>query len=330
MKIFITGGTGFIGSRLVERLASTPHELTCLVRSSSRAAHLRERRVALAEGDVTQPAPLQGYMEGSDWLVHLANFYEFWAPDPKRYEAVNVGGTRNVLEAARRAGISKVVHVSTMAVFGDAPWPVSEETPPGPHSWGHYSRTKREGDAVAWDLYEREHIPLVVVYPGAVLGTDDPKASGRYITNLVNRKLPARVCTKYALPFVSVDDVAEGIVLALQKKGNVGERYCLVSECLTFGEINTLVAELAHVRLPLLKLPDWLTLANAYLATGLANLTGKPPLLDMALEQIRFMCQGMRADGSKAARELGLAYTPIHEVIRRIIASLPAAHPESI
>jgi dihydroflavonol-4-reductase len=284
----------------------------------------------LAEGDVTDPASLRACMEGSEWLVHLANFYEFWAPDPNLYEAVNVGGTRNVLEAARRAGVSKIVHVSTMAVYCDASWPISEETPLGPHCWGHYSRTKRAGDAVAWELYDKERIPLVVVYPGGVLGPNDPKASGRYIHNLVDRKMPAQVCTDNPLPWVSVDDVAEGIALALEKEGNTGERYCLVSECLTMGEINAMVAELARVRLPLFKLPDWLTLVNAYLATGLANLTGRPPMLDMALEQVYLMCQGMRADGSKAARELGLAYTPIREVIKQILASLPPAHPKPV
>ena len=116
-------------------------------------------------------------------------------------------------------------------------------------------------------------------------------------------------------------DVAEGIVRALEKEGNVGERYLLVAENLTFGEINGLLTEITGARPPRLTFPDWMTIFGALCATGVADLTKKPPMLDMAVDQMRLMKQGFEVDGSKATRELGLSYTPIRTVLEEAVAS---------
>lgn len=324
MNVFVTGGTGFIGSHVVKKLHERGHTLRCLVRDASKAGALRQDGASLVVGDVADSKAMRGAVDGCEWVVNLANLYEFWVPRRTAYTLVNVVGTRNVMTAALQAQVAKVVHVSTVAVWGNAPWPITEASSLGGKCATEYARTKRAGDAEAWELRETARLPLVIVYPAAVLGPGDPKASGRYVARLVRGQMPAQVLTKHPFSWVHVRDAAEGIVRALEKDGNIGEGYILSAENLTFGQINALVAEIAHIRLPRLTFPDWFTLVGASMATELANITKRPPMLDMAIDQMLLMKQGFRVDGTKAPRELGFAYTPIRTAIEETIASLKA------
>jgi len=322
MKIFITGGTGFIGTQLVRRMAQDNHQLFCLARPTSRTEVLREMGATIVPGIVTDKQSLLEGMDGCDWVVNLANVFDFWAPDRRIYRDINVLGTRNIMEAAIAAKVSKVVHVSSVVIYGDAKWPVNETSELGVKCFSQYAQTKREGDAVIWQLYRQGNLPLVMIYPGAVVGPDDHKAAGRYVGNLVRGKMPAQVLTKSVFPYVHVRDVAEAIVRALRKDGNMGEKYLIVSDNLTFGEINRIVSELSGAKLPVFTLPDFFTMGLAYAVTGIANLMKTPPFLDLATDQIRLMKHGLRADGSKAARELGFSYIPIRVALEDEIRSL--------
>ena len=323
MKTFVTGGTGFIGTYVVKRLAGTQHELICLARETSDRRTLEASGATVVTGDVTDKDCLLASMQGCQWVVHLASSFVFWVPNRDVYGTVNVDGTRNVMEAALEAGVSKVVHVSTAAAYGSAPWPLTEESPVGAVHFSEYARTKHEGDLVAWELYHKSGLPLVVVYPGAVIGANDPKAAGRYIRNIAQRRMPAQVLTDVVFPWVYVGDVAEAIVAALEKEGNIGERYLLTGENLSFGEVNGIIGEIAGVPLPRLRLPDFVTFVSAYILTMLSRFTKKPPILDMCVDQIRLMKHGGLVDGSKAERELGMVYTPIRDALREAITSLP-------
>jgi len=327
MKIFITGATGFIGTHLIRRLKETQHKLHCLARMTSQVGTLREADAIVIRGDVTDKQSILNGMRGCEWVINLANFYEFWTPDRHVYHEVNINGTRNVMEAVIATGVSKVVHVSTAAVYGNAEWPVTEASEMGTSCFSEYARTKREGDLIAWELYEKETLPLVVIYPGAVFGPDDPKAVGRYVKNVLNRKMPAQVFTGSLFPFVHVRDVAEAIVKGLEKEDNIGEKYLIVSENMTFGDINKTLSDISGVKLPKLVLPDFLAMLGAYLLTGLANLVRKPPILDMSVDQMRLMKQGLQVDGDKATRELGLSYMPIHAALEEQVEQWGSAAP---
>jgi dihydroflavonol-4-reductase len=322
MRIFVTGGTGFIGSHVVRLLADKSHEQRCLVRNPDKAQAVREVGAEIVVGDLTDKPSLVEGMRGCDAVVDIASLYEFWGPDRRTFAAINVEGTRNVMEAALESGATKVVHVSSVAVWGDAAWPITEATPLGPKCISEYIRSKRAGDQVAWQLHETRQLPLVMVYPGGVVGPDDPKAAGRYVRNFVRGAMPAQVLTGRMFAWVHVRDVAMGIVRALEAEGNVGERYILVAENMTFGDLNRLLAEISGVRPPRLSLPDWMAMLGSYCATGLANIIQRPPILDMAVDQIALMRQGFEADGSKASRELGLEYTPIRTALEEAVASL--------
>ncbi|MFH1336033.1 MAG: NAD-dependent epimerase/dehydratase family protein [Candidatus Zixiibacteriota bacterium] len=322
MKIFITGGTGFIGTELVKRLEKTEHQLCCLVRKTSDVRLLKEMGVNFVWGDVTDKSSLLPGMKECDWVINLANVYSFWEPDKRVFTQVNVEGTRNVMESAHQTGVSKIVHVSTAGIYGKPKEiPFTEESPVGPVRFGEYFRTKYMGDQIAWEYYQEKGLPLVVIYPAAVLGPGDPKATGKYIQNLIHRRLPATVFDDSFFTFVHVRDVAKAIVRAAEKENNIGQKYIIGKYQLTFGEINRMVSEISGVSLPKIHLPDFLTMINAHLLTALANLIKKPPLWGMAIDQMRVMKEGVRTDGSKAERELGITYTPIRTALEETIAS---------
>jgi dihydroflavonol-4-reductase len=322
MKIFVTGGTGFIGSHLVKCLAETEHELVCLARKTSDVSTLKELGVTIAWGDVTDKGSLLRGMQGCDWVANLANLFVLWVPDERIYHEVNVEGTRNVMEAALETGVSKVVHVSSAAVWGKVESLITEGTPMAAQRASEYARTKYEGDRIAWRLHEERGLPLVMIYPSAVIGPDDPKALGRYIKNLVRHKMPAQVLTGAGFSFVYVGDVCQAIVQALEKEGNFGEKYLVSGANLTFGELNRLIGDVAGIWLPPLRLPDAVTSLNATLLTALSKLTKRPPWLDLSVDQVALMKQGFVVDASKAERELGLRYTPIRSALEETIASL--------
>ena len=321
MKIFITGGTGFIGKYLVERLLQTEYKLKCFARRTSNKQFLKNAGVDIFIGDVTDKSSLQKGMEDCDYVVHLARSFVFWFRDNRIFNNVNVTGTRNVMEAALEKGISKVVYVSTAAVYGNADWPITEERPVGSERASKYVLTKYQGDLIAWKLYAEKKLPLVVIYPSAVVGANDPKACGRYIRNYAKGRMPAQVLTGLYFPYVHVKDVAEAIFRALEKENNVGEKYIVSAENHTWGEINQMISEISGKKLPFLKLPIWMTVFTSYLLTGIAGLTRKSPLWDMSIDQIKLMKQGFKIDGSKVERELGITYTPIYDGIKEAIDS---------
>jgi dihydroflavonol-4-reductase len=323
MKTFITGATGFIGSHLVRRLLQSDHELCCLVRGINAACEqLKKQGVTLAIGDVTDKASVLRGMKGCDWVFHLAGLYSFWEPDNRMFKHINVNGTRNVMECALETKVSKVVHVSTVGIYGKPEdCPFIEESKVGPVRFCEYFETKYEGDLIVWDLFKTKGLPVVVVYPSAVLGPGDPKATGQYIVNLIRRRLPATVLNDSIFTFVHVRDVAEVIIRAAEKKNNIGEKYLIGKQQMSFGEINQMVSEISGIPLPRLRLPNSLTMINAALLTGLASLLKKEPLWGMSTAQMRVMQEGTIADGSKAERELGISYTPIRVALEEAVAS---------
>ncbi len=317
MRAFVTGATGFVGSQVVRRLVESGHEVACLVRPGSGTSVIERLGARLVRGDLTDKPSLVAGMAGADWLLSVGAAYSFWARDRRSYRQVNVAGVRNVMEAALETGVSKVIHVSSVVVYGKPTVsPVTEDVPPGPVRFSEYARTKYEGDLVAWALHAERGLPLVLVYPGAILGPNDPKATGEYIQSMVRGRMPATVLNDATFPFVHVDDVATGIVRAAEVGGNIGARYFLVGENLTFGAVNQLIAETAGIRLPAMRMPDALGVAMAALLTGVSLITRRPPLFGLSLDQVRTMRHSPVFDGGKAERELGFTYTPIREAVR--------------
>lgn len=321
MKIFVTGGTGFIGGQLVQCLAGSGHQLVCLARKTSNIRSLQEAGATIVYGDLTDKESLRQGMQGCDWLVHLAASYNFWQVDRRVYHAANIQGMRNTMEAALEARIKKVVMVSTVVTYGDAPWPITEDSQPGSGCASEYAQTKRAGDEVAWQLYRDQNLPLVVIYPSVVLGPHDPKSSGRYIQNLIHGRMPAQIFIDKPFSFVYVKDVCNAIWQALEKEDNIGEKYIVNGANMTWGELNRLICDVSNTTAPKLRLPTPMVFLNARMLTALSSVTRKAPWLDLSIDQVSIMNQGCLADGSKAERELGVHYTPIRQALADAVAN---------
>ncbi len=324
MKIFITGATGFIGKQVLAALRPTPHEPICLVRRiNPTILNLKSSGIKVIEGDVRdKPSILKG-MKGCDWVINLANIYAFWVPDKSVFESTNVEGTRNVMECAIETGISKVVHVSSVVSYGNAAdEPITEHSKSGPERFSLYAKTKYKGDQIAWELHQKRNLPLIMIYPVAVIGPEDPKASGEYVSGFVHKTLPATVFKNSVLTWVYVKDVAQAIVKALEKHNNIGEKYLIGKHQLSLAEINKMISRISGVSQPPIHIPDFLALSSAYLFTAISDIIKKPPLWGMSVDQMRTMKHGFKANGIKVERELGLLYTPIERALEEQIAAL--------
>jgi dihydroflavonol-4-reductase len=248
-----------------------------------------------------------------------------WEPDKRIYTTVNVGGTRNVMDCSLESGVSKVVHVSTAGIYGNpSDRPFTEESEVGLTRFSEYARTKFLADVIAWDLYEKRGLPLVVIYPGAVLGPGDTKPTGRYIKDLIERRMPVTVFRDSVMTFVHVKDVAEVIVRAAEKEDNIGEKYLVGKDRLSFAELNETISEVSGVPLPKIDLPDKATTLAAALLTRLSKITKRPPPWGMSSDQAGMAEAGFVFDGSKAEKDLGISYTPIRVAIEETIESYRA------
>ena len=320
MKTFITGATGFIGTHLLRRLSQTSHQLYCLARQFSNTQHIKEAGATIVIGDVTDKRSLLEGMKGCDWVINLANIYTFWEPNRRIYTDVNVEGTRNVMESALENGISKVLHVSTALIYGKpADVPFTEQSKVGPARFSEYARTKYEGDLIAWEIFNRKRLPLVVVYPGMVVGPGNPKYGAQLVRNLAERRMPVLAFANKTSFMAYVGDVADVIVRALVKEGNLGEKY-LVGQQISMREFYQMIGEISRVPLPKLSLPNNLAMVNAQFMTFMANLTKKQPMWGLAVDAMRTANNDLMGDGSKVERELGISYTSIRVALEEEIA----------
>jgi dihydroflavonol-4-reductase len=318
--VFVTGATGFVGTHLARRLHRDGHDLVCLVRRHSRTAPLTALDAELVVGDVTNKKSMMTAMAGCGCAVNLANIYSLWEPDPAIYQSVNIGGTKNVMEAALEADLPRVVHLSTVLVYGKPiDDPFSEASEPGRIRFSAYAESKYQGDLLAWRLHEERDLPLVVLYPGGILGPGDDKFTGALIRRLMDRKLPARMFDDIGFTYVHVADVVDAIVASMTMSEAVGERYILGNERLTMAEFYDTVCELAGVPPPRLALPGFAARATARLLTLMADISKRPPLWGLSDDTVRMASFGTNADGSKAVRELGLRYTALQTALEEAV-----------
>jgi dihydroflavonol-4-reductase len=315
MKCFVTGASGFIGSNLVNELLARGHRVKALLRAGTDARGLLGLKLERVAGDLLDRQLLERELAGCDWCFHVAASYHLWMRDYAPMYAVNVEGTRNVLEAAGRAGCQKIVHTSTVGCIG-LPAEANGQTVPSTEANlisanelnGAYKRSKFQAESVAMDLYRERGLPIIIVNPSAPVGPGDvkPTPTGQIIVDFLNRRLPAFLDT--GLNWVHVRDVATGHLLAAEK-GRVGQRYILGNGQGNWTLRQTLetLEQLTGLPAPRKKLPYWLALGVAEISEGIAFLTGKAPRATLA--GVRMARHKMWYDPGKAVRELGLPQT---------------------
>lgn len=303
-RVYVTGATGFIGGVVARRLLEEGARVTCLVRPDTPAGDLERMGARVVRGDVTEPATLD--LTGQDLLIHAAAWVGFGLPERKRavMRRTNVGGTENVLHAAERAGVARVVHVSSVAALGAAAeGPITEDTPRPTFYRSEYERTKTEAHALAL----RSPLPMVVPMPGLVVGRNGP--FDRLLRALARGHVPALPGDDAVKGWVHVEDCAEGILLAaLKGKGP----YLLVDENMRTTELLVAACEEAGVRVPRRRVPSRLLVGGGAVMEGAFNLVGRTP--PFSRELLHALTVPMQYDATRARKELG--WRP--DLLRRI------------
>lgn len=320
MRYFVTGATGFLGGRLARQLREAGHDVVALVRTPAKAGDLAALGVHLAPGDVTDPASLRAPMEGADGVFHCAAWYKVGA-DAGQAEAINVGGTRHVLECMRDLAVPKGVYTSTLAVFSDTRGVARDEAYryDGPHL-SHYDETKwRAHYEVALPMMEAG-LPLVVLQPGAIYGPGDTSQMGDLFRQWLDGK-PLGLPLQSAFCWAHVDDVARAHVLAMER-GQPGETYIVSGPCHTLHEAFNIAGRVTGRRPPRLWVPPAALKAMAPLM-GLVERVAPVPEAYTA-EALRVMAGATYlGDNRKAHERLGYSPRPLEEGFRDTFAAGP-------
>ena len=230
MKVFLTGGTGLIGSHVAERLRARGEDVLALVRETSDTAHLESLGCHLTTGDVLEPvAELAARMRGCDAVVHGAAMV-FQRGRREAFHRVNVGGTEGVLAAAARVA-PRVIHMSSVAVYAELSMdrPLTEDrwTEADPSSQSAYASSKHLSERAAWGFHDRGEIRLTTVRPSVVYGERDRAATPIFIRVAKRRFVPLIDGGRWTVPVVSAGTVARGILAALDREEAVGRAYNL-------------------------------------------------------------------------------------------------------
>jgi dihydroflavonol-4-reductase len=320
MKIFMTGGTGFIGGHVARQLRERGDDVVALVRSPEKVTALRELGCELIEGDLSDDAAIAAGMAGAEAAIHAGAVYKVGVPKSEHaamFES-NVAGTERVLDAAVAAGVSKVVYVSTCAVFGDTHGQVVEEGFRRDSDFpSEYERTKTLAHELAEDRIA-SGAPIVIVQPGGVYGPNDHSEVGNMIEQARSGKLPAKMFPEAGLMFCHVEDIAAGIVLALDG-GKIGEAYVLSAEQSTIGELIDKVASIAGRKPPRFTMPGFLLKASAPLGPLVGPLLGFPPNLRELIDSSDGVTYW--ATDAKARRDLGFAPRDLDTGLRDTLAA---------
>jgi dihydroflavonol-4-reductase len=315
-RVFITGASGFVGKAILERLVADGREVVALARSESSARMLKDLRAEVVEGDVLQPEGVGEGMRGCEVVYHVAGVNVLCLPDPSSMFRINVEGSRGVIEAAAKAGVRRVVYTSSAATLGEVQATVGDERSRHRGSFlSNYERSKYEAERAVREAAERLGVDVVYVLPSSVQGPGRTGGTARLLLDFVNGKLKAVVATRLSLIYIA--DCTEGHVLA-ETRGRPGERYVLNGATLTVREALAMLGGITGVHDRPRFLPPFVAMAGATIVEQIASLRGKPPLV--CREMVRTLLHGHAYDGSKAARELGLKYTRIEEVLRLAIA----------
>jgi dihydroflavonol-4-reductase len=320
----VTGGAGFIGSHLVERLASSGQAVRVIERPGAAVEHLAAG-VEVVFADIRDRGGLARALEGGRSVYHLAANPNLWVRDRREFEDVNYRGTINVLDTALAAGAKRILHTSTESILtkANASGPIDENVEISlSDAVGPYCRSKLRAEQYAFAL-AGQGLPVIVANPTMPVGPGDRGISPptRLVVDFSRGHLPATMdCT---LNLIDVRDLAHGLSLVMER-GNPGRRYLLGHRNLTLTELFVLLSELTGVRAPRWRVPYSVGLAVAWLSEWLADYcTGRSP--KATLTGVRLARRIMHFDCSRTLAELGLRPRSIRESLADMVSWLRAA-----
>jgi dihydroflavonol-4-reductase len=320
VKAFVTGGTGFIGGRVVNKLVERGDEVVALVRNPAKADKLKELGCELVEGDLENTDAMRAGMEGCDGVFHIAAVYKVGIPKAEQRAMLdsNVQGTGNVFDAAAAAEVPRILYVSTCNVFGNTKGEVVDESYHRDVTEGFlstYDEAKYRAHEVAEDRIANG-APIVVVQPAGVYGPGDHSELGNTIDQVVKGRMPLIPFADMGIGFVHVDDVADGILLAFDK-GRIGESYVLSGERGTMRDLVQTTASVVGRRVPTRAMPTMLMRISAPFGPVVGPLLGFPP----NFRELITVSDGVTywATDDKARTELGFSPRPLEQGLRELL-----------
>jgi dihydroflavonol-4-reductase len=314
-RVFVTGGTGVIGTALVARLIERGDEVVGLARSQDAADALGRAGAQVVRGDAADERTLAAGMDGCALAFHVAGVNSLCVEDPRPMERLNIEGPPAAVRAARTAGVKRLVHTSSAATLGEAHGTVGTER--SAHRGFYlstYERTKTEGERAALAAAHELGQDLVCVNPSSVQGPGRAGGTAKFLLAFLDGRLKVFVPTNISL--VDIADCVEGHLLAAER-GVSGERYVLSGIALTMTEALAMAGSVAGVeRTPRLLPRPVATVGAAIVERGFRLARRHPPI---CREMVRTLLHGHRYDGSRAEHELGLQYTDPRETLRRTV-----------
>ncbi len=308
-SVLVTGASGFVGSAVARGAAARGANVRVLARPTSPRANFEGYDCEIAQGDMRDAASVARAMDGVQFLFHVAADYRLWARDPNEIIVNNREGTRIVMEAARAAGVERIVYTSSVATLtphDDGSDADERDRADMNSAIGAYKKSKVAAERVV-ESFAAQGLPVVLVSPSTPIGPRDirPTPTGRIIVEAATGRMPAYVDT--GLNLVHVDDVAEGHLLALET-GRIGENYILGGQNATLKQMLDEIARLTGRKAPRIRLPRAPLYPLAHAAEAIARLTGKEPFVTAdALDMSKHL---MFFSSAKAARELGYTARP--------------------
>jgi dihydroflavonol-4-reductase len=320
VRVFVTGGTGFIGGEIVRQLRQRGDDVVCLVRNPDKGAKVAALGCELTSGDLGDEAALRAGMEGCDAVIHAAAMYEVGIPTKQRpamWEA-NVAGTERVMRVALEAKVPRVVYVSTVGVFGNTHKEVVDEAYEHPEEsfTSYYEETKLEAHKIVKRMIAEQDLPAIIVQPGGVYGPGDTSQVADLLEQFFAGRLPLLPFPEMGICLTHVEDIAGGVLLALDK-GKLGEIYVISGPTTTLREAIETVAAASGRKAPKRALPVGLMKAMVPIGPLVGKMMGQPP----NLRELISSADGVTfwASYEKAARELGYAPRGMEEGLRQTL-----------
>jgi nucleoside-diphosphate-sugar epimerase len=328
VKVFVTGGTGFIGGEVVRQLRARGDEVACLVRTPDKAEKLTGLGCELVAGDLGDERAIREGMQGCDAAIHAAAVYEVGIPASGRpaMREANLAGTERVLGAALEQRIPKVVYVSTVGIFGNTHGRIVDESyeHPGKDFTSCYEQTKWEAHQAAKRLIA-EGLPCTIVQPGGVYGPGDTSSIAQLLNQFLSGKMPLMPFPELGICLSHVEDIAGGIILGLDR-GEPGETYVISGPATTVREAIGIVAEATGRKAPKHAIPAPLLKALIPVGPLVGRMMGQPP----NLRELISSADGVTfwAGYEKANRELGYQPRSLEQGLHDMLEAegrLPAA-----
>jgi dihydroflavonol-4-reductase len=313
--VLVTGGSGFLGRALVQRLLDTGSRVKGLARSDASASGLAALGAEPVRGDVLDLDAVAVAMRGCEVVYHAAGANAFCLRDPSPLFQVNVRGSENIVRGAAQAGVRRLVYTSSAATLGEASGTIgAEESRHRGWFLSDYERSKFEAEQAVFAAAREAGLDVVSVNPASVQGPGRATGSAKLLLDFLNGRIRTVVDSRLSL--VDITDCTEGHLLA-GSRGTPGERYVLSGATLSVRDGLALVADVVGIDRPVRTLPPWFAMTAATAVEALGRVRRSSPRI--CRELARTLIHGHAYDGSKATRVLGLRYTPVEETLRRTV-----------